>query len=337
MDTVHKFSIFLPVRNGGHYFKQCVFSILNQTHQNFDLIILDNASTDGSLEWIQTIKDSRICIHESEKDLSIEENWERILSIPKNEFMTIIGHDDLLDTNYLDVMTQLIDKNPDAGLYQAHFRLIDAEGLSIRSCYAMPTTENADTFLESRFSFQRDSFGTGYMFRSVDYEKVGGIPSYKKLLFADDALWVMLMINSYKATAQDECFSYRIHDKSTSYAPDWYSLFDALETYLVFLKNCTKSHPDIAIFLNYKLSDYMIFWFQWAYFKNSNDKKAIKVKIYQITTLVNDILNDTRKKEFTNNINKYVFGYFAHFRRYMLRYKNRVKHISMKVKKVLIP
>src|SRR5436305_12023686 len=105
-----KFSIILPVKNGGNYIKECVQSILLQTYTDFTLHILENKSTDGTAEWLQTLKDERIVIIPSETSLTIEENWARILSIEKNEFMTIIGHDDLFDTNYLQIMNGLINQ-----------------------------------------------------------------------------------------------------------------------------------------------------------------------------------------------------------------------------------
>src|SRR5688500_2103522 len=99
-----KYSIILPVRNGGNYFKECVRSILEQTNQDFNLVVLDNSSTDQTLEWIESPEDSRIIIHRSESSLTIVESWARIRKIEKGEFMTMIGHDDLLHSNYLDEM-----------------------------------------------------------------------------------------------------------------------------------------------------------------------------------------------------------------------------------------
>ena len=77
-----KYSIILPVRNGGEYLKECVNSILSQTYTDFNLLILDNNSTDGTLEWIQSVADKRIVIFTSNESLSIEQNWARIKGIP---------------------------------------------------------------------------------------------------------------------------------------------------------------------------------------------------------------------------------------------------------------
>jgi hypothetical protein len=52
--------------------------------------------------------------------------------------------------------------------------------------------------------------------RSADYDRVGGIPAFEKLFFADDALWLSLLRGSYKASDPAEHFAVRIHPKSES-------------------------------------------------------------------------------------------------------------------------
>ena len=144
-----KFSIILPVKNGGEYVKECVQSILLQTYQEFNLHILENCSTDGTAEWLQTLEDDRVIIIPSERSLSIEENWARILSIQKNEFITIIGHDDLFDKDYLQTIKALIAQYPDASLYQTHFKFIDATGNFIRHCKPMDEKQTGAEFLHA--------------------------------------------------------------------------------------------------------------------------------------------------------------------------------------------
>src|SRR5690349_12057626 len=99
-----KYSIILPVRNGGEYVRECVSSILAQSLGDFQLQVLDNCSTDGTSDYLESLKDERVKIYPAESSLTIEENWARITTIPKNEFITLIGHDDVLDPDYLAVM-----------------------------------------------------------------------------------------------------------------------------------------------------------------------------------------------------------------------------------------
>src|SRR5882672_11129565 len=165
-----RFSIILPVRNGGHYVKECVASIQAQTLADFHLLILDNCSTDGTLQWLQSLGDSRIRIYPADRPLTIEENWGRITSIPKNEFITLIGHDDILDPHYLAVMDRLILQHPRASLYQAHFRYIDSKGETLKLCKPMDERQSPVEFLSFFLNGIIDTMGTGFMMRSADYD-----------------------------------------------------------------------------------------------------------------------------------------------------------------------
>ena len=103
-------------------------NILSQTLDNFNLIILENFSTDGSQAWIESLNDPRIIIIPAEKPLSMQENWSRAAFIDRNEFMTMVGADDVLYPDYLQTIDDLIIKHPGASLYQTHFRFINEEG-----------------------------------------------------------------------------------------------------------------------------------------------------------------------------------------------------------------
>lgn len=216
-----RYSIILPVRNGGEYVKECVNSIRSQTLPEFTLKVLDNCSTDGTPEWIYSLQDPRISIYHSTKPLTIEENWNRIVSLPKNEFITLIGHDDILDSNYLEVMDKLIEKHPNASLYQAHFRYIDSKGATIRPCKPMDEIQTASEFLSFFLASTIDTMGTGFMMRSNDYDEIGGIPPrYPNLLFADFELFINLSLKGYKATASEETFAFRLHQSMTTTSSD---------------------------------------------------------------------------------------------------------------------
>src|SRR6266404_456256 len=301
-----QFLIVLPVRNGGEFLKACVASILQQVHEHFRLVVLENASTDDTPSWLRQLRDPRISVRESPTPLEIERNWARILELDlSEESLTIIGHDDLLDPGYLSQMSALIDAHPDAGLYQSHFRLIDKHGRRLRSCLPMLARETAESFLAARLRLRRDSHGTGYLFRASDYVRVGGIPQYKKLIFADDALWLSLMRGSYKATLAREMFSYRLHPGGTSHSPDWRSTFDALACYLDFLKSRGQSDRGVQSALQHGLADYMTFWFRWAYFsadRSRGDRPDILRAIESLSAKAGEIDESLRLPPFRERV-----------------------------------
>jgi glycosyltransferase involved in cell wall biosynthesis len=239
-----KYSIILPVRNGGEYVKECINSILAQSLDDFNLVVLDNCSTDGTTQWIQSLKDERIYLYESKRPLTIEENWGRIVSVQKNKFITLIGHDDLLAPNYLSVMENLILQYPEASLYQAHFNFIDNKGIEIRKSKSIDEVQSPEEFLANMLQNKIDLLGTGFMMRSKDYDAIGGIPDYPNLLFADFELWINLARLKHVAVAKEECFSFRIHQSTTSRSPD-VKMHKAFEHLMYFLESLKKENRNL--------------------------------------------------------------------------------------------
>lgn len=211
-----KYSFIVPTYNSGRWIKQCINSILAQSHAGFNLIIIDSGSTDDTLKWIRSLNDERISIYETQTRLSIVENWERIKSIPRNEFMTIAGHDDVFYPDYLQTMHELILNNPSATLFQTHFNFIDSKELVIRKCKKMEDEINAYLFLERFLQDKIEITATGFMVRSKDYDSIGGIPPYPDLLYADIVLWHQLILQGLLIVSPEVCFGFRTHSNNTS-------------------------------------------------------------------------------------------------------------------------
>jgi len=241
-----RYSIILPVRNGGNYLRECVQSILSQTVTDFELLVLENKSTDNTLEILASFNDPRIKIFPADAPLSMEENWHRAVKVPKSAYMTLIGHDDMLDSNYLFVMQELIRRYEDASLYQTHFRYIDSAGGETGKCRPMAAEQKPDTAISNFLCDRTDLMGTGFMMRSHDFEEAGGMPMYPNLLFADMELWIELAAKSYLAVDEHECFSYRRHPAATTSSSSdakFINAFDLLVKYLVKLK---QRKPELA-------------------------------------------------------------------------------------------
>ncbi len=245
-----KYSVILPVRNGGEYVKACINSILSQSLQDFNVLVLDNCSTDGTGEWLASLQHEKIIIIPAHKPLSIEENWGRIKDASKNEFITLIGHDDLLYPDFLENINHLIEQYPDASLYHTHFNFIDAAGKVIRKSKPMNSLLTSNDLLKGFLTQSVDSMGTGYVMRAKDYDAMGGIPvKYPNLLFADFELWFSLTQKGGMAVDANTSFAFRVHQSTTGTSQD-YKLHKALELYVDFLavlKNTDKEKEALIL------------------------------------------------------------------------------------------
>jgi glycosyltransferase involved in cell wall biosynthesis len=239
-----KYSFIVPTYNSEQWIEPCISSILAQTYTGFDIIILDSGSTDGTLHWISTINDKRIRLYTTDKRLNIVENWLRITTIARNEFMTIMGHDDILYPHYLDTINKLTEEFPDAGLYQTHFNFIDDKGKIIRACTRMENSIIPAKLLEDILKNKIEITATGYMMRSKQYDLAGGIPPYSNLLYADIELWLKMILTSYLAVSPENCFEFRLHIGNTSKATNIKRLaaFERLIDFFCTLKNTTAGY-----------------------------------------------------------------------------------------------
>jgi len=213
--------IFLPVHNGGRYIRSAIDSVLSQSFTDWLLVVLENGSSDDTLNIVRSYRDPRILVMPAESDLGIEQNWSRVHQVLQQgeiqgQFATLIGHDDILYPSFLDAIEELHFQYPDVGVYQVMFDLIDEKGQPIRPCRPIPLRESAEDFLAFRGWGLRDSFGTGYVFRVDQYLNIGGIPALPLLLFADDLLFARLAITSGKVCTSDFHCAYRLHQGSTS-------------------------------------------------------------------------------------------------------------------------
>ena len=211
-----KYSILIPTFNSRRWIETVLNSVLNQTYKDFDILIVDGGSTDGTVELVLSYQNKKIKVYPSSKTLDIVQNWQRFITIPRHEFMTILGHDDILYPEYLEVIDKLIESHPKASLYQTHFNFIDGKGGLIRRCAPMKNVYSPGELLESVLKYKIEIVATGFVMRSDRYDATGGIPPYPKLLYADTELWIKLILNSYLVVAPETCFEFRFHIDNTS-------------------------------------------------------------------------------------------------------------------------
>jgi glycosyltransferase involved in cell wall biosynthesis len=222
-----------------------VNSVLAQSLGDFTLEVLENASTDGTAQWLGTLRDARVRVWPAPHPLPIEQNWQRALDLTKGEFLLFVGHDDRLDPGYLAVVDQLIRRSPEAALFTSHFRLIDACGRVLRACRPMPARETMAGFLASRLTNRIDMTGVGVVTRSAAYDALGGFPPFEGLAHADDALWLRLLNGSWKATAPDVAFSCRLHPASTTFSLPWRASIAATEQYAGLVQSLGRTRGDV--------------------------------------------------------------------------------------------
>ena len=107
-----KVSILIPVFNRKDYIEECIQSALDQTFTDFEIVVVDNASEDGTWETCQKFAamDSRVRIFRNDSNIGPVRNWIRCAVEAKGEFSKILFSDDCLEPNCLSEMVpKLVD------------------------------------------------------------------------------------------------------------------------------------------------------------------------------------------------------------------------------------
>lgn len=127
-------SIGLPVFNGDRYLGSAIQSILDQSFEDFELIIRDNASTDRSEEIARGFAetDNRISIEVSESNLGAPENFNRVFASARGDYFRWAAHDDLLEPTYLERCVEILDERSDCVMAHSKVRVIDDDGEVLR-------------------------------------------------------------------------------------------------------------------------------------------------------------------------------------------------------------
>ena len=110
------FSIIIPLYNKEKYIERCIDSILSQSYNKYEIIVVNDGSTDKSYDLVEHYSDSRISIiNQKNKGVSVARN--KGVKFSNYDYVTFIDADDTWEVNYLSELKKLINIFPNAGLY----------------------------------------------------------------------------------------------------------------------------------------------------------------------------------------------------------------------------
>ena len=116
-------SVITPVYNGADFLETCVESVIGQTWQNFEYVVVDNCSTDGSLALARRLasQDARIRVIKADEHLGPIPNWNRSLSYisSTSDYVKFVHADDWLFPDCLEKMVTVAEANPTVGIVSA--------------------------------------------------------------------------------------------------------------------------------------------------------------------------------------------------------------------------
>ena len=111
----------MPTYNVAPYIKEAIDSVLQQTYNDFELLIIDDCSTDDTISVVRGIKDPRIRIVQNDKNVGLAENLNRGLSRITTEYVARMDGDDIAEPFWLEREVAILDSHPDIGICSGGF------------------------------------------------------------------------------------------------------------------------------------------------------------------------------------------------------------------------
>lgn len=129
-----KVTVLMAVYNGECYLREAIDSILDQTFQDFEFLIINDGSTDSTREIIRSYNDSRICSIDNECNLGLTRSLNKGLKLATGELIARQDGDDISEPERLAKQVAFLETHPEVALVGTFYKDIDSEGNLIGEC-----------------------------------------------------------------------------------------------------------------------------------------------------------------------------------------------------------
>jgi glycosyltransferase involved in cell wall biosynthesis len=121
--------ICIPTFNAAKTIRQTLLSVLSQTYKNIIVHISDNCSTDGTIDVIRSVADSRVCVHQQISNVGAEDNFDNCIKLAEGKYTAIFHADDFYEPKMIEKQVSFLEDHPGAGAVFTEASIIDQEGL----------------------------------------------------------------------------------------------------------------------------------------------------------------------------------------------------------------
>lgn len=228
-------SVVMPVHNALPYLDEAVRSILGQSYWNFEFVIFDDASTDGSTQRLRewAARDHRIRLHEGERNLGPAASSNFVVQKARTALIARMDADDVSHPERLSEQVALLRSRPDVGLVGSLCEILDGRGHVIRG---------PDEWRLDRQSWFAPFPHGSIMFRRDMFERIGG---YREqcVFWEDQDLFLRMVAETGILTIRRPLYQHRHSQKSTRLVQDQDRVERAVDLMYRCLNRLDRSEP----------------------------------------------------------------------------------------------
>lgn len=279
-------SVIMSTYNDEKYIEESIRSILTQTYQNIELIVINDASTDRTKAILENIKDSRVIIINNEMNKKLAANLNVAIGISKGKYIARMDADDISIPERIAMQVEYLENHPEIDVVGAYAERIGAASGII----SYPITHDA---IKDRLLFDNCMCHPVIMFRTstLDYVYDTNFPAGQ-----DYELWSRIIWKKRFANIPKPLLKYRIHENQTRNTNGKQQKEGAIVARIRMLSHLVKIDDSIH--------EYVRKAFEYSLPKNIDELK-----------LIEDVLLTIKRKNeqihvYTSDINKYIVEQF---------------------------
>ncbi|MDF7798971.1 glycosyltransferase [Pontiellaceae bacterium B1224] len=243
MKTLPKVSITIPLYNCESHIRQTIDCVLAQTLKDFELVIIDDQSTDHSYYIAKSYDDPRIRIIKNIERQGFFGNWNACLEFMTGTYCKLLPHDDTLEPTCLEKQVAILDKFPEVELVHNARKIINPEGniLAVRRLKETSGMKDSNSSLRSIVRSGTNPIGepASVMFRRTTKERIGDF-SNADMYSIDIDYWVRLLAEGKRYYIDEVLSSFRVWPDSASV-----KLFGSQSKSMrAFFQRLEKSYPE---------------------------------------------------------------------------------------------
>ncbi len=203
-------SVVMPVYNGENYLNDSINSILNQTFKDFEFLIINDGSTDKSLDIIKSFKDERIIIINNESNLKLANTLNKGISLSNGKYIVRMDCDDISLPYRIEKQVKFMEENKDIGICGSWISTI-----GIRNDEIWKSPEDPEE-IKCLLLFHSTIFHPTVIMRKNLFDDYNLKYSNELLYVEDYDLWVKASRITKISNIQEVLLYYRLHQDKTS-------------------------------------------------------------------------------------------------------------------------
>lgn len=229
-------SIVIPNYNYGRFIRQTMESAVGQTYENIEIIVVDDGSTDNSVEIVNEYvkKKVNVTLYKNEKNLGVVGNHNKAVALSHGEYIVVLSSDDYLDAHFVEECVKKFEDYPSAGMVVSAMHLVDDKGVVTdapnyygssficKGIYQCKVFLMSNTFVPSQVLFKREC---------IENPEVGGAFSDYADTSIDTELWYRICLH-YDFLYFDKRLCY-YRSYIGSYSKSYDNLKGAMQYYLL--------------------------------------------------------------------------------------------------------